>query len=399
MTAFRPVADWIARPRRMVRPGVANSLRPWRIGDRAQPVARARVLEPPLARRAAAQPRGPRTAPRPRSARDAAQPTCRRADGRSGRGGQTRRSGEPARRGQGVRPRPGPGISRIGSCAGGGGARVSRRARREDRTAEPGGAGAGPAHSCDRQSRRAVAGRRDRLDRRRPERNRTRLRGSAGFRPRPPCGQRSGVRAKRAGGSENGCRSASTCRVGIRPTGNGSSRGFSRPRGSRRRRRTRSSSAALVEPLSSAETSLLAALAPLAADSPRDAKRFLNAYRLARCSALAAAGGGAHAGCRLRRRRCAGGDARPPRQGIGRAQRRRRSGGTRSRRSRPPAPPTTARYRSRRRAPRRKSPAATPCRSERRRHQLRARHRRGAGAQVVAAPQAARAICRNCPDK
>jgi hypothetical protein len=29
---------------------------------------------------------------------------------------------------------------------------------------------------------------------------------------------------------------------------------------------------------------LLAALAPLAAHSPRDAKRFLNAYRLARCS-------------------------------------------------------------------------------------------------------------------
>jgi hypothetical protein len=42
--------------------------------------------------------------------------------------------------------------------------------------------------------------------------------------------------------------------------------------------------AALVEPLSSAETTLLAALAPLAARSPRDAKRFLNAYRLARCS-------------------------------------------------------------------------------------------------------------------
>ena len=42
--------------------------------------------------------------------------------------------------------------------------------------------------------------------------------------------------------------------------------------------------AALVEPLSSAETKLLAALAPLAAHSPRDAKRFLNAYRLARCS-------------------------------------------------------------------------------------------------------------------
>jgi KAP-like P-loop domain-containing protein len=41
---------------------------------------------------------------------------------------------------------------------------------------------------------------------------------------------------------------------------------------------------ALVEPLSSSETSLLTALAPLAAHSPRDAKRFLNAYRLSRCS-------------------------------------------------------------------------------------------------------------------
>jgi len=42
--------------------------------------------------------------------------------------------------------------------------------------------------------------------------------------------------------------------------------------------------AKLMEPLSAAETTLLAALAPLAAHSPRDAKRFLNAYRLARCS-------------------------------------------------------------------------------------------------------------------
>jgi hypothetical protein len=41
---------------------------------------------------------------------------------------------------------------------------------------------------------------------------------------------------------------------------------------------------ALIEPLSSSETALLTALAPLAADSPRGAKRFLNAYRLARCS-------------------------------------------------------------------------------------------------------------------
>ena len=41
---------------------------------------------------------------------------------------------------------------------------------------------------------------------------------------------------------------------------------------------------ALVEPLSATETALLTALAPLAAHSPRGAKRFLNAYRLARCS-------------------------------------------------------------------------------------------------------------------
>jgi hypothetical protein len=41
---------------------------------------------------------------------------------------------------------------------------------------------------------------------------------------------------------------------------------------------------ALAEPLSGAETALLTALAPLAAHSPRGAKRFLNAYCLARCS-------------------------------------------------------------------------------------------------------------------
>ncbi len=44
--------------------------------------------------------------------------------------------------------------------------------------------------------------------------------------------------------------------------------------------------AALVEPLSSEETTMLTALAPLAAHSPRDAKHFLNSYRLARCSNL-----------------------------------------------------------------------------------------------------------------
>ncbi len=42
---------------------------------------------------------------------------------------------------------------------------------------------------------------------------------------------------------------------------------------------------ALAEPFSETEAALLTALAPLAAQSPRDAKRFLNAYRLARCSA------------------------------------------------------------------------------------------------------------------
>ena len=41
---------------------------------------------------------------------------------------------------------------------------------------------------------------------------------------------------------------------------------------------------ALIEPLSNAEATLLIALAPLAAHSPRGAKRFLNAYRLARCT-------------------------------------------------------------------------------------------------------------------
>jgi hypothetical protein len=42
--------------------------------------------------------------------------------------------------------------------------------------------------------------------------------------------------------------------------------------------------AALVEPLSATEAALLTSLAPLAAHSPRGVKRFLNAYRLARCA-------------------------------------------------------------------------------------------------------------------
>jgi hypothetical protein len=47
------------------------------------------------------------------------------------------------------------------------------------------------------------------------------------------------------------------------------------------------SRAALSEPLSGAESELLAALAPLAASTPRGAKRYLNAYRLARVGATA----------------------------------------------------------------------------------------------------------------
>ncbi len=43
---------------------------------------------------------------------------------------------------------------------------------------------------------------------------------------------------------------------------------------------------ALSEPLSAPESSLLAALAPLFASSPRGAKKFLNAYRLARTSSV-----------------------------------------------------------------------------------------------------------------
>jgi hypothetical protein len=40
----------------------------------------------------------------------------------------------------------------------------------------------------------------------------------------------------------------------------------------------------LIEPLSQGETALLTAIAPLAADTPRGVKRFLNAYRIARLS-------------------------------------------------------------------------------------------------------------------
>jgi hypothetical protein len=48
--------------------------------------------------------------------------------------------------------------------------------------------------------------------------------------------------------------------------------------------RVDASQSRLIEPLSQGEAALLTALAPLAADTPRGVKRFLNAYRLARLS-------------------------------------------------------------------------------------------------------------------
>ena len=235
----------------------------------------------------------------------------------------------------------------------------------QGRTTGRGGTGAGSAHRGRGQSRRAVAGRGGQLDRRRPGRDRTGLVSvcwpsiPAGLRPR------SATRARRAGVLANGCKSRSTCRPARTPTASSWSRAFCRRASSRRRRRIRQIAAELVEPLSSAETTLLAALAPLAAHSPRDAKRFLNAYRLARCSnsprpvtalmqAVAFADDDAQAAML---ERLADGSGELTESAV----RPRWSKPSRRR-----APPTTVRYRSRRRAPRRKSPSATPCRSKRR---------------------------------
>ena len=88
---------------------------------------------------------------RPRGARDPAQSARRRADDRGRGGRQARRNGEPARGRQGVRSRAGAGIPRSGPRAVGGGARVPRRARRQDRTGVRHRTGAGPAHLRDRQ--------------------------------------------------------------------------------------------------------------------------------------------------------------------------------------------------------------------------------------------------------
>ena len=124
------------------------------------------------------------------------------------------------------------------------------------------------------------------------------------------------------------------------------------------------------------------------------------AWRAARSSPRA--GDGAHAGRGLRRRRRAGGDARAARQWIGRTDRHRRSARAWSKpikaaraANNGPISIEDARAAA-------ETPAATPCRSEplsSRSAQARARHRRGAGAQVIAAPQASSATCRNCPGK
>ncbi len=137
-----------------------------------------------------------------------------------------------------------------------------------------------------RQSRRPAAGGRDRLDRRGAERDRRRRDRRAGARSGAPRRSRSAVAA------EARRRFDKWLQVVVNLPGTRRHRRRTARRAPARdatdsRRRTRSirrSRSALAEPLSSAEAALLTALAPLAADSPRAAKRFLNAYRLARCA-------------------------------------------------------------------------------------------------------------------
>ena len=68
--------------RRLVRSSGADPVHPWRLGHRAQPLARASVLEPSVARRTTAQQRGPRTPQRPGRTRRAAQSARGRPDRR-----------------------------------------------------------------------------------------------------------------------------------------------------------------------------------------------------------------------------------------------------------------------------------------------------------------------------
>ena len=176
---------------------------------------------------------------------------------------------------------------------------------------------------------------------------------------------RSAVRSRRVVASTSGCSSSSTCPAGSEMTRRAACRPASFDGRARAPPQIDSHvAAALVEPLSSAETALLTALAPLAARSPRDAKRFLNAYRLARCSGLprpvmalmqAVAFAGDDARAAMQDQLAGGsrelGDVEGP-------------AGARQRRQDRPRGQQRRRFPSKTRARRRKSPAATPSRCE-----------------------------------
>ena len=141
--SLKPVADWIAahgdwfdRASQVlyILGALAIALNLWRAPS---------ILEPSVARRAAAHSRGPRTAPRPGRSRRAAGSAGRGANRRGRSGGQARRNGEPACRRQDVRTRTGARIPRIQPCADGRRARIPHRARRQGRTPSRRGSGAG----------------------------------------------------------------------------------------------------------------------------------------------------------------------------------------------------------------------------------------------------------------
>ena len=238
--ALKPVADWIGAHGEWFDRASQILLRPRRVGDRAQPVARARLLEPAFARRAAAQPRGPRTAPRSGCTRDAAQSARRRADRRGRSGGASapkRRASAPAAR------RPSARRGRNFSN------RATRPPRRRARFSPPSAPGSDIRTRRRRRrtgsSLRSTISTRCRRTRRSPGSTRRRARsGPAAWvcwlSIPPGLRSRSAARAKRGGDSENGCRSPSTCRLRTAPTASGWSRGFCRPRGQPRRRSIRS---------------------------------------------------------------------------------------------------------------------------------------------------------------
>ena len=113
---------------RLVRSSGADPVHPWRLGHRAQPLARASVLEPSVARRTTAHHRGPRPPQRPGLSRRAAQSARGRPDRRGGGCGRPRRRGEPARRRQDVDARSRARVSRGRPGAVGVRARIPGRA-------------------------------------------------------------------------------------------------------------------------------------------------------------------------------------------------------------------------------------------------------------------------------